>query len=103
MKVNQNIEALESRIENLICKDQVPKAIDVLISWLRANTYEKEFLYEVLIISSNYRYLKKQLMEGILPLKDHRYERNKLLNHILFLLSRVAEYYRDGSLIDSCS
>lgn len=91
MEVNQNIETFAECIENLISKDQVSKAIDALISWLRSDNADKEFLYEVLIISSNYRRLDRQLVQGLIELKEHRLERNHLLHQILHLLARVLE------------
>lgn len=90
MAKNQNISQFKEYIQNLIACDQVQKAINELIPWIKDYTTRKGPLYEILVISSNYRRLEKQFNQGLMPFSDYQMNINKLLYQIFRLIEDIA-------------
>ncbi|MCI4669873.1 MAG: hypothetical protein MRZ79_17185 [Bacteroidia bacterium] len=92
----QKIEEFNKRVENLIAEDQIQTAIDELIRWTRRQVESKEPLFELLLISSEFRSLRKEYVSGTISFSEYQTSKNQLNRRVLMF---VNEIHRTGELL----
>lgn len=101
VQVIQDIHEIPENVFDLIAKNRVQRAIDLLILWFKHSTDRKTPLYEVIVISSNFRQIDRLLDQGLIPYADYQLYRTRLLHQICKLIEEVSQYTTDSFLKNS--
>lgn len=80
------IDSFKAEIKNLIAKDELKKALDLLMQSINDDS---ELMTAIVIKAGAFKRTKKQFHAGVLSDQEFSVKKNKMMNAVLFLLEEI--------------